>query len=159
MSGFFIFLAVVTVIGYAMQEEKKNNASSKTLPDEFLKRQSQDKKDITIVRSSKSTDSYETKQTINNYYTQNNIYVQTTTPTSKAKGTDHTAKVWRELGYQVKRGESYSYKHYGQEIYTPNQVERIGTLSYREPLQIGYGLSQNQEKVRDRSEFCVNRVK
>lgn len=38
--------------------------------------------------------------------------------------TDHTAEVWERMGYQVKYGEQPSYKYYGKEIYTPNQVEK-----------------------------------
>jgi len=35
---------------------------------------------------------------------------------------DHTYDKWQELGYQVKHGESATYTHYGQKIFTRGQV-------------------------------------
>ncbi len=58
---------------------------------------------------------------------------------------DHTAAVWERLGYQVKAGESYSYKHYGREIFTPNQVIKAG--QYRNRIASS-GLSEKQLKVK-----------
>ena len=34
----------------------------------------------------------------------------------------HTYDKWQELGYQVKKGEKYAYKMYGQYIFTRDQV-------------------------------------
>lgn len=69
--------------------------------------------------------------TINNYYTYNNIHVQQNNYYEKSKSEDenkdHSEKVWNRLGYQVKPGETYSYKFYGNKIYTPDQVEKIGS--------------------------------
>lgn len=42
---------------------------------------------------------------------------------------DHSEKVWNKLGYKVKNGEKCSYKFYGNEIFTPEQVER--NISYK----------------------------
>lgn len=58
---------------------------------------------------------------------------------------DHTEKVWDKLGYRVKSGETYSYKFYGREIFTPDQVEKIG--NYRNRIARP-GLSENQLKVK-----------
>ena len=45
------------------------------------------------------------------------------------KGTKgHTARVWRKKGYKIKAGETYSYKYYGNEVYTKNQVEKLSKL-------------------------------
>jgi len=93
-----------------------------------------------LNKSSNVVDTDEVKQrkakrenntTINNYYTQNNIYVQQNNYSKKSKSkdtsTDHSEKVWNKLGYRIKRGESYSYKFYGNMIFTPDQVEKIGS--------------------------------
>jgi hypothetical protein len=37
----------------------------------------------------------------------------------------HTYDKWQELGCQVKRGETYSFKHYGNKCFTRDQVVRI----------------------------------
>lgn len=63
---------------------------------------------------------------VNNYYIQQNVYVQHNNHYGKSSKelSDHSAKAWKELGYSVKYGESYSYKFYGKEIFTPQQVEK-----------------------------------
>ena len=33
---------------------------------------------------------------------------------------------WKDLGFQVKKGESASYEHYGVPMFTRNQVVKIG---------------------------------
>lgn len=52
-------------------------------------------------------------------------------PKSAEENKDHSEKVWKKLGYRIKRGESYSYRFYGKEIYTPNQVEKIGSYEIK----------------------------
>lgn len=64
---------------------------------------------------------------------------------SSEEDKDHTAAVWERLGYQVKAGETYSYKFYGREIFKPHQVERAG--QYRNRIAKS-GLSENQLKVK-----------
>lgn len=64
---------------------------------------------------------------------------------SSEEDKDHTAAVWERLGYQVKTGETYSYKFYGREIFKPHQVERAG--QYRNRIAKS-GLSENQLKVK-----------
>ncbi len=64
---------------------------------------------------------------------------------SSEENKDHTAAVWERLGYQVKAGETYSYKFYGREIFKPHQVERAG--QYRNRIAKS-GLSENQLKVK-----------
>lgn len=77
----------------------------------------------------KETINVDEKIVVNNYYTQNNITIQQNnySNSDSSKHTDHTERVWKRMGYRVKYGETYSYKHYGNEIYTPNQVEKIGS--------------------------------
>lgn len=36
----------------------------------------------------------------------------------------HTYNKWKELGYQVKKGESAAYKLYGKSIFTRDQVTK-----------------------------------
>ena len=145
MSGFFIFIGILALIGYA---------------DQFLNTQTHTK--TTPTKSDKpkgstpiKTYDYEEKNNetknqphTNNVYIQNNVYVNVHQPKSSTKHTDHTEKVWNQLGYVVKEGETYAYKHYGNAIYTPDQVVSKKSISYKKPLQIGYGLSANQEKVK-----------
>jgi len=93
---------------------------------------------------------------VHNHFTQN-IYVQQTNHyyTASKESKDHTAKVWKELGYSVKYGETYAYKFYGNEIYRPDQVERIGNRN--EPLQLEYGLTKNQRKVKQLGQAIVEK--
>jgi hypothetical protein len=62
----------------------------------------------------------EKKTIINNVYIQNNVYVQYNNYSSKSEA--HTEAVWKRKGYSVKYGETYAYKHYGNEIFTEDQV-------------------------------------
>ncbi|WP_044411869.1 hypothetical protein [Thiomicrospira microaerophila] len=52
---------------------------------------------------------------------------------------DHSAEVWRRMGYRVKSGEAYAYRFYGREIYTPDQVVSINDYT---------GLTRNQKRVK-----------
>ena len=63
---------------------------------------------------------------VNNCNIQQNIYVQNNNYYGKSSkaGSDHTAKVWKKLGYSVKYGERYAYKFYGNEIFSSQQVEK-----------------------------------
>lgn len=67
---------------------------------------------------------------VKNYYTQN-VYVQQNNYYNNSKSEDenkdHSEKVWKRLGYKIKNGETYSYKFYGNKIFTPDQVEKIGS--------------------------------
>ncbi len=78
------------------------------------------------------------KNTIHNYNTQNNVYIQNN---YGSKPEAHTIRVWERLGYEMNYGEIYAYKYYGNEIYTEDQVRKISS-SY------GGGLSSNQKKVK-----------
>lgn len=71
------------------------------------------------------------------------------------KNKDHTEKVWNDLGYQIKSGEHYSYKHYGRKIYTPNQVEKIG--SYRACIASSE-LSEKQIRVKTLGSALVKKM-
>lgn len=58
---------------------------------------------------------------------------------------DHSERVWNKLGYEVKSGETYAYKYFGNEIFKPHQVQKIGR--YRNRIA-SPGLSENQLKVK-----------
>lgn len=58
---------------------------------------------------------------------------------------DHTSAVWERLGYQVKAGETYSYKFYGREIFKSHQVVKAGC--YRKRIA-STSLSEKQIKVK-----------
>ena len=88
------------------------------------KRNNLDFYDTTIIEDN------EAKPTVvNNYYVQNNVYIQQNNYHNKSEdeNKDHSEEVWKRLGYKVKYGETYSYKFYGNKIFKPNQVERIGS--------------------------------
>jgi len=70
-----------------------------------------------FIPNDKSTRDIEKRS--NNYYTQNNIYIQNNYGT---KAEAHTKRVWKRLGYEVRYGERYAYKYYGNEIYMEDQV-------------------------------------
>lgn len=97
---------------------------------------------------------------INNYYVQNNVYVQQNPYSGKEKSSEeskgHSKAKWKALGFQVISGESYAYKMYGREIFNPDQVVKIG--SSRQPLQLGYGLSQKQKKAKQLGYSLVEKV-
>lgn len=99
----------------------------------------------------------ESKTTINNYYTQN-VYLQKniyTKDNDKENHGDHSEKVWNRMGYRVKYGETYSYKHYGNYIFTPKQVEKIGHSNT--PLLLESNLTKNQKKVKQLGYSLVNK--
>lgn len=79
-------------------------------------------------KPSNFVDKEENQTIINNYCTQNNVYVQQNNYHKKSqsnhKTKGHSEKIWNKLGYRIKRGESYSYKYYGNEIFTSAQVEK-----------------------------------
>ena len=69
---------------------------------------------------------------INNYYIQNNVSIQKNDYTKNPDELkDHTKRIWKKLGYEVNYGETYSYKMYGQKIYTPEQVSKISSHDYK----------------------------
>ena len=92
------------------------------------------------------------RQIVKNYYEVHHVHHHHVHVThevrhknSSEEDKDHTAAVWERLGYQVKAGETYSYKFYGREIFKPHQVERAG--QYRNRIAKS-GLSENQLKVK-----------
>lgn len=54
-------------------------------------------------------------------YAKTNIYSYSNNKES-AKRNGHTYEVWQRLGYQVKKGEKAAYKHYGNYVFTRDQV-------------------------------------
>lgn len=85
---------------------------------------------------------------INNYFIKNELHIHNTTQTSSDKECkDHTEKIWKELGYCIKSGETCSYKLYGREVFTPEQVVKKGVHAYYPELP-GTGRTKNQKKVK-----------
>jgi len=66
---------------------------------------------------------------INNHYHVHNTVKVYTDKSSLDNLSDHTKKIWNQMGYDIKYGETYTYKMYGKEIFTPEQVEQITTNS------------------------------
>lgn len=96
------------------------------------------------------------KNTITNIYIQQNtVNIQVNNNHSKKGSGGHTEQVWKKLGYKVKHGESYAYKHYGQEIYTKDQV--VAIASYGSVLSLD-GLSKNQKKVKTLGQALLEKV-
>jgi hypothetical protein len=66
----------------------------------------------------KRLDGYSHKKSSDSYNASTNQEDNTTS-------NGHTYNKWRELGYQVRRGEKAAYKYYGKSIFTREQVEEI----------------------------------
>jgi|GEM_PF-6808417 hypothetical protein len=153
---FFWIILVVWLIWYALfSEDDITISDNKNSP-------SNNKKnciDIELIDDEPKKE----KKVINNYYVQNNIYVNN----SSKKKEGHTYFKWKELGYQVKKGEVYTYKLYGHEVYTEDQVYKISSrksISYKskkkytksradelhtydEWLDLGYQVRKGERKV------------
>lgn len=150
----FILLLIVGSVIYSAVENYFKNNNSKSKADGYLEKNNFDNFN---AKPSKSNDTVEwwnikqdnisninTKPTIKTEVVQEvkketqtiiNIYVQQNNPYKKSKSKDenkgHSEKVWRKLGYKIKSGETYSYKFYGNKIFTPDQVEKIGSYQIR----------------------------
>jgi len=122
---FLLFIGVVYVLDVVYNQLRKNttDTSAKMPPKSDVSSYARPK-DFGYVSPKKVEETI-----VNNYYTQNNVYVQQNNYYEKPSQelSDHTAKIWKRLGYSIKHGETYSYKFYGNEIFKPNQVERIGS--------------------------------
>jgi hypothetical protein len=126
----FLFLLLLIVIVFIKNnleissDEKPNIEKSKT---NIAKSTSKSKTNIEVpVKQQKKSN---TIHVTNNYYTQNTVNIQVNNYSSsskKSKHKDHSEKVWNEMGYKIRYGETYSYRYYGNEIYTPDQVEECG---------------------------------
>lgn len=109
------------------------------LYEKFTNRTNNNRIDSPSKKQSKSLSEYDDfiypekkesqKSVVNNIYIQKNTYVQQNNYNSNSpeESKGHTEKVWKRLGYRIKSGESYAYKFYGNEIFNPNQVERLST--------------------------------
>jgi hypothetical protein len=98
------------------------------------------------------------KYIVNNYFVQNNVYAHyNPNSSSNDSSKDHSKSVWERMGYRIKYGERYAYKMYGNEIFTPEQVEK--TSYERETLQLENGLTKNQKKVKQLGYALVNKVR
>ena len=96
------------------------------------------------------------KSTITNIYIQQNTFnIQVNNNNSKKGSGGHAKKGWKERGYRVKDGESYAYKHFGNEIYTQNQV--VAIASHNSVLSLE-GLSKNQKKVKILGQALLEKV-
>lgn len=173
---FFIFLFIMIII-YSIasdyfrkrKEVKQNNTfqSANEEIDSFIRLKDEklvstkiinEPKTNTLVNSEviKKDEPIDFSKIINNYYVQNNIYVEVKEQSGKkTKDEKHTEKVWKDLGFSIKKGETYSSIFYGKELFTSEQVEKI---SYKkEPLQLEHGLTTNQKKVKQLGYTLVNK--
>lgn len=130
---FILFLIIVSIIYSVVENYSKNNNTS--MPTNSHKpKHTFDNKEVNFDNNKEFEKKKET-HIINNYYTQNNTYVQQNNYYKKSKSKDenkdHSEKKWKELGYRIKNGETYSYKYYGKEIFTQEQVEKIGSYQIR----------------------------
>jgi len=105
--------------------------------------------------------SVETKEdttTVNNFNIEQNTYIQQNNYYNSPKEQkSHSETVWMKLGYKVQYGETYAYKIYGREIFTPEQVIKIG--SSQKQLSLESGLTKNQQKVKQLGYSLVNKYK
>jgi hypothetical protein len=109
----------------------EERANYKKLKDDYTKQNS-------IVKSKESIDNLVSTEIIEKDYEK------------------HTEKIWKDLGYRVKKDETYFSKFYGKELFTSDQVEIIThTIN---PLQLEYGLKPNQKKVKQLGYSLVNKV-
>jgi len=112
-------LFIMIVVGYVIyavfaNSEEKTEKNTSIVPINRLD-------ECEIVEDSKAI--------VHNTYIQNNIYVQNNYGSGKLEG--HTEKVWKRKGYSLKYGETYAYKHYGNEIFTEDQVKKQRQISTR----------------------------
>ena len=105
--SFLLFIGGLYMLGmmYDKLTDKSIDTSVKTPPKNDVSYYKP--KDFEYVSPKKSEETI-----VNNYYIQQNVYVQHNNHYGKSSKelSDHSAKVWKELGYSVKYGESYSYK-------------------------------------------------
>lgn len=129
-----ILLLIVGSIIYNVIENYLKNKNTVTLTNSHQPKNNSNNKEIDFGND-KKFEKQESHTVINNYYTQNNSYVQQNQYYKKSKSKDenkdHSEKIWKELGYRIKNGETYSYKFYGNKIFKPNQVEKIGSYQIR----------------------------
>jgi len=106
-----LFIGIIFVIGWISEYfSNKSKTTSHDIPSE----------------SSDYKSSYTTSDYISstNNYMDDDEYDNCTkvySSSSSSKG-GHTYDKWQELGYQVKRGETAAYTHYGKKIFVKNQV-------------------------------------
>lgn len=134
-----IIVAVLFILSFISSSSKANNKNKEDADKKAISKALKEisNKDIqtTNVRSGELLDrvkEYEVKEMprpeVHNHY---HVHVTYESKKSNDKNKDHTEAVWKRLGYQIKSGETYSYKFYGREIFTPDQVERVGQYSNR----------------------------
>ncbi len=111
---FIIFIIVVAVLFEYFQNKDK--------PTSQTENSNLDSSRNNIVARSNFGQDAEPTTVIHNHYTQNNVHIQNN---YSGKVEAHAEHVWEKLGFEVKYGESYAYKHFGNEIYTEDQVRRI----------------------------------
>ena len=171
MEWFLLLIIGITIVSSIIENVTKKE-SEFTNKRKLSSRDDQNKKNLEIIRSIKLDDipkndtveaeiieKKENRQTvINNHYTQN-VYVQQNNIYEKSKSknenSSHTEKVWKRLGYRIKYGEIYSSNYFGNKLFTPNQVEKVGYC--RKTLKVESNLSKNQKKVKQLGNFLVNK--
>ena len=131
-------------IGVELREKKIDDTLGKKTPEGFeaymkrtggvIKKKKEDKNEEKLFESKiakldnsitiKNNTPTKFKSPKSNHYVKKSFYIHDSDDIG-----DHTYNKWDELGYQVKRGETSAYVHYGQHIFTRSQVVRMGSSS------------------------------
>lgn len=136
-----IIVAVLFILSFISSSSKATNKNKEDIDKKAISKALKEisNKDIqtTNVKSGELLDrakEYEVKEMPRpevHHHHHHHVHVTYESKKSNDKNKDHTEAVWKRLGYQIKSGETYSYKFYGREIFTPDQVERVGQYSNR----------------------------
>lgn len=136
-----IIVAVLFILSFISSSSKATNKNKEDIDKKAISKALKEisNKDIqtTNVKSGELLDrakEYEVKEMPRpevHHHHHHHVHVTYESKKSNDKNKDHTEAVWKRLGYQIKSGETYSYKFYGREIFTPDQVERVGRYSNR----------------------------
>ena len=136
-----IIVSVLFILSFISSSSKATNENKEDADKKAISKSLKEisNKDIqtTSVRSGELLDrvkEYEVKEMPRpevHHHHHHHVHVTYESKKSNDKNKDHTEAVWKRLGYQIKSGETYSYKFYGREIFTPDQVERVGQYSNR----------------------------
>ena len=119
-----LFIIVLAILGWVNdffenKSDTKNTDSQTTLNNELI-----------VKDTLSKNNSYEKDTNTKIINIQNNTYIQQNNYNVESEELDdHTEKIWNKLGYQIQYGETYAYKMYGKEIFTPEQVVQKVTKS------------------------------
>jgi len=144
------FIWIGEKLGRSANNSKKNGSEKQAKIDAYLKERKRIREEellknkivepdnnITIkenkrINESKNNAPPNLKPKKSKHYVKKSSYVQASDNIG-----DHTYDKWQELGYQVKRGETSAYVHYGKHVFTRSQVQELGS-SYEDDYDRSY---------------------